>query len=78
MIRYDSIIYDNSSFSQMLYNSLVGSNVNVDSRLRLTGGIQKIEDYGANGLEITWHCVVEIEACDKPACVAEFISLMFE
>ena len=54
------------------------SPVLVDSRIRLTGDIQKIEDYGTNGLKITWNCVVEIEASNKPACVAEFISLMFE
>lgn len=54
------------------------SPVPVDSRLRLTGGVQKIENYGDNGLKITWNCVVEIEGNDKPACVAEFISLMFE
>lgn len=54
------------------------SPVLVDSRLRLTGGVQKIEDYGETGLKITWNCVVEIEGQDKPACAAEFISLMFE
>lgn len=50
----------------------------VDNRLRLAGEIQKIEDYGETGLKITWNCVVEIDGIDKPACVAEFISLMFE
>ncbi len=54
------------------------SPVLVDSRLRLSGDIQKIEDYGDTGLKITWNCVVEIEGTIKPACVAEFISLMFE
>jgi acyl dehydratase len=54
------------------------SPVLVDSRLRLTGSVQKIENYGDNGLKITWHCLVEIEGGDKPACAAEFISLMFE
>jgi len=53
------------------------SPVLVDSRLRLTGGVKKIEDYGETGLKITWHCVMEIEGTSKPACVAEFISLMF-
>ncbi|MEJ2162120.1 MAG: MaoC family dehydratase [Robiginitalea sp.] len=52
--------------------------VPVDSRLRLQGHIQQIENYGNNGLKITWNCTVEIEGTDKPACVAEFISLMFE
>ena len=54
------------------------SPVLVDSRVRLTGDIRSIEPYGANGLKVTWNCVVEIDGNDKPACVAEFISLMFE
>ncbi|MDX1333703.1 MAG: MaoC family dehydratase [Robiginitalea sp.] len=54
------------------------SPVPVDSRIRLTGRVQELEDYRDNGLKITWHCTVEIEGSDKPACVAEFISLMFE
>ncbi len=54
------------------------SPVLVDSRVRLNGRIAKIEDYGDNGLKITWNCEVEIEGSEKPACVAEFISLMFE
>lgn len=54
------------------------SPVLVGSRLRLTGSISDIEGYGDTGLKITWNCAVEIENSDKPACVAEFISLMFE
>lgn len=54
------------------------SPVLVDSRLRLRTSIQKIEDYGDNGLKIIWNCSVDIAGTDKPACVAEFISLMFE
>ncbi|WP_297703642.1 MaoC family dehydratase [uncultured Eudoraea sp.] len=54
------------------------SPVLVDSQLRLICTIQKIENYGEKGLKITSNCVVEIEGYDKPACVAEFISLMFE
>ncbi|MBP2832053.1 MaoC family dehydratase [Aquimarina sp. U1-2] len=50
----------------------------VNSRLRLHSRIQKIENYNSNGLKITWDCTVEIENIEKPACVAEFISLMFE
>tara|TARA_R110002167_G_scaffold33327_17_gene107109 strand:+ start:1348 stop:1812 length:465 start_codon:yes stop_codon:yes gene_type:complete len=53
------------------------SPVPVDSRLRLTGAISQIEDYGTNGLKITWQCVIEVDGAEKPACVAEFISLMF-
>ncbi|UCD61908.1 MAG: MaoC family dehydratase [Flavobacteriaceae bacterium] len=54
------------------------SPVLVDSRLRLISTIHKIENYGDNGVKITWNCVVETDESDKPACVAEFISLMFE
>jgi len=54
------------------------SPVLVDSKVRLSGRVLKIEDYGENGLKITWNCEVEIEGSEKPACVAEFISLMFE
>ena len=54
------------------------SPVLVDSRLRLISTVQKIENYGDNGVKITWNCVVETDESDKPACVAEFISLMFE
>ena len=54
------------------------SPVLVDSRVRLTGGIQVIEPYGETGLKITWNCLVELEGSVKPACAAELISLMFE
>ena len=54
------------------------SPVLVGSRLQLITSILKIEEYGDAGLKITWNCMVNIEGSDKPACVAEFISLMFE
>ncbi len=50
----------------------------VGSKLRLHSSIQMIESYAEKGLKITWDCSVEIEGVDKPACVAEFVSLMFE
>ena len=50
----------------------------VDSKLRLNAKVAAIEEYGESGVKITWECSVEIEDVDKPACVAEFISLMFE
>ncbi|SHK41796.1 Acyl dehydratase [Maribacter aquivivus] len=53
------------------------SPVLVDSRLRLIGNIDNIEDYGDSGLKVIWNCTVEIKGSEKPACVAEFISLMF-
>ena len=52
--------------------------VPVDSRLRLHVAVKSIEKYGKNGFKITWDCSVEIQNVDKPACVAEFVSLMFE
>ena len=52
--------------------------VPVDSRLRLVGSVSNIEDYGDTGLKITWKCTVEIEGQSKPACAAEFLTLMFE
>jgi len=52
--------------------------VSVNSRLRLHSSIQMIEAYALNGLKITWDCSIEIEDVNKPACVAEFVSLMFE
>jgi acyl dehydratase len=54
------------------------SPVLVDSRIRLTGSIQLIEPYKDTGLKVKWNCVVQIEDSNKPACVAEFITLMFE
>lgn len=50
----------------------------VDSKLRLQGKVTAIEPYLETGVKITCHCLVEIEGAAKPACVAEFISLMFE
>ena len=54
------------------------SPVLVNSRLKLVGSLSNIQDYGDTGLKITWNCIVEIEGSEKPACAAEFISLMFE
>jgi len=54
------------------------SPVVVDSKVCLYGSIKAIEPYGENGIKIIWDCTVAIENSDKPACVAEFISLMFE
>ena len=54
------------------------SPVLVDSQIQIQGKISHIEAYGENGIKITWNCSVAIRDNDKPACVAEFISLMFE
>ncbi|MFD0796514.1 MaoC family dehydratase [Maribacter chungangensis] len=53
------------------------SPVPVNSQIRLHTIISAAEDYGDNGLKITWNCSVEIKDVEKPACVAEFISLLF-
>jgi acyl dehydratase len=50
----------------------------VDSKLRLQCTIAKVEDYGENGAKIFWDCIVEIENQEKPACVGQFITLLFE
>ena len=50
----------------------------VDSDIRIHCTISHIENYSENGLKITWNCTLEIKGSDKPACVAEFLSLMFE
>lgn len=50
----------------------------VDSKIRLHSEIINIEVYSENGLKITWNCSVEVKDQEKPACVAEFLSLMFE
>jgi hypothetical protein len=50
----------------------------VNSKLRLNGKVTAIEAYQENGIKVTCQCSVEIEGTDKPACVAEFISIMFE
>lgn len=54
------------------------SPVIVGSLLRLHCVVQTIEDFKDDGLKITWNCTVEIKEAEKPACVAEFVSLMFE
>lgn len=50
----------------------------VDSEIRLKSNISSVEPYAENGVKITWQCTVEIKGQEKPACVAEFLSIMFE
>lgn len=52
--------------------------VPVGSDLRCHFKIVKIEDYPNNGVMVTWNCHIEIKGVEKPACIAEMISLMFE
>jgi acyl dehydratase len=52
--------------------------VPVNSQLRLLSSILSIEDAGRGGAKITWACTVEIKGAAKPACVAEWITLLYE
>ncbi|MEM8909566.1 MAG: MaoC/PaaZ C-terminal domain-containing protein, partial [Bacteroidota bacterium] len=52
--------------------------VPVNSRLRLNARIGQIEPYPNQGIKVFWQCTVEIEGVEKPACVGEFITLLFE
>lgn len=51
--------------------------VPVNSELRLVSSVKEIEDM-PNGLKITFNCTMEIKNQEKPACVAEFLVVMFE
>ena len=51
--------------------------VPVNSRLQMQAVIKDIEDQHG-GVKITFSCVVVIEGIEKPACVAEFLAMMFE
>lgn len=52
--------------------------VPVGSRLRMHATAARIEDYGENGAKTTCDVVIEIEGVEKPACVAQYLTLMFE
>jgi len=49
----------------------------VNSRLQMKSSIKNIEDQHS-GVKITFSCIVVIEDIEKPACVAEFLAIMFE
>ena len=51
--------------------------VPVNSRLRLKSTVKNVEDH-KHGVKVTFSCTVEIENQEKPACVAEFLTLLFE
>jgi len=48
------------------------------SRVRAHVTLADVEDYGDNGVKSTWQATIEIEGVEKPACIAEFLSLAFE
>ncbi|PHN99691.1 dehydratase [Rhodobacteraceae bacterium 4F10] len=51
--------------------------VPVNSELRLISAVKLIEDF-QNGKKLTFDCTIEIKGQEKPACVAEFIFVLFE
>lgn len=51
--------------------------VPVNSKLQMQAVIKDIEDQ-AEGVKITFQCKVVIKGFEKPACVAEFLAMMFE
>lgn len=51
--------------------------VPVNSRLQMRAVIKSIEKQNG-GFKITFDCKVVIKGVEKPACVAEFLAMMFE
>ena len=51
--------------------------VPVNSKLQMHSSIKNIEDQ-QQGVKITFSCKVIIDGYEKPACVAEFLAMMFE
>jgi acyl dehydratase len=50
----------------------------VDSRTRLQGKIESVEDYAHNGVKIAIETKIELEGVLKPVCIAEWLILIFE
>jgi acyl dehydratase len=48
------------------------------SRVRMRMTLKEAEDLPPQGIRATADCVFELEGSDKPACVAELITLLFE
>lgn len=48
------------------------------SRVRMRITLKEIEDQAPNGIRATAECIFELEGSEKPACVAELITLLFE
>ena len=51
--------------------------VKVNSRIRMTAKLIKIEEINPTGLKLFFHCHLELEGSDKPACVAEVITALY-
>ena len=54
------------------------SPVPVGSKLSCVVTIASVDDHDMGGVKITWNCVVTSDKSEKPVCVAEMLSLMFE
>ena len=52
--------------------------VPVGSLLSCTSTIKNVEDHAMGGVKITWECIITREGGNKPVCVAEMLSLLFE
>ena len=48
------------------------------SQVRMRASLMEAEDAKPSGLKITMNCIFEIEGQEKPACVAELISMLYE
>ena len=53
------------------------STVQVDSRIRMKATLINVEEMSTTGLKIFFDCKIEMEGADKPACVAEVITAVF-
>ncbi len=54
------------------------SHVPVGSKLSCSFLIKTVEDHAQGGAKITWESTISREDSDKPVCVAEVLSLIFE
>lgn len=52
--------------------------VPVGSLLRMHTQIAKVKQQESSGVKVLWDCVVEIKGVEKPACVGQFISIIYE
>lgn len=48
------------------------------SQVRMRASLIEAEEVQPSGLKITMNCIFEIEGQEKPACVAELISMLYE
>ncbi len=53
------------------------STVKVDSRIRMKAKLKNVESLSPAGLILFFDCQIELEGSDKPACVAEVITAIY-